>query len=186
MTRFESLFVLIILVVISMYTVVHVHNRFSAETGSVNSFQSNQMQDLNNTLFALNVELKKMLRDAERLENEANSALAQLRGQTGGPPETEKAIAPAESSQSFRPEPREIISRGKKAVIFTMDSISQCNWLFEFLFSRWYVWVLFLFYNLFLEQMKKTVSMAEQLVFKPATKRFSSSMESIIYAGADM
>lgn len=143
MPRFENLIFFLALAVMCMLVVIQLHWNFeSAEP--VDTQQSHQVRELNNTLYALNAALKDMLKDAKKRRKFPDEDIF--------PPETLKTnlrhgkesglsnglvgittpnpIRVEVNGSSLAVVNELIPKRHKKAVIFTMDSISQCEFLF--------------------------------------------------------
>lgn len=125
MSRLEILLVVVALVVASMYILI---NRLPAvESGYSARRHSNEFEELNQTLVALNSALKDALWEAQRKDSLRKGSTAEkLRTvdvrltQTISRKPDDKNVATEVSSN-----PRSL--SGKKAVVFTMDSISQCK-----------------------------------------------------------
>lgn len=129
MAQFETLFFLVLLGVASLYFLMHLHMAGSGDP--VNPEQTYQVAELNSTLNELNAALKAMIEEAHHRTQRQEREQAAGEHLRGAQPSAARAAPPVTlqlpPAAVDRPKKGHKSTKGKRAVIFTMDSISSCN-----------------------------------------------------------
>ena len=133
MARIESTFVLVIAVVTLIYLLIHFHVDIYLGSLSGNELEqrdSHELHELNHTLTALNTALKDLL--ASRTHSNiivhpfeaSHTVLPSLKDISSR--HTNTTIDSSGLQNQVTKHPTKILLSGKRAVIFTMDSIKSC------------------------------------------------------------
>jgi hypothetical protein len=134
MVRFETLFILLLLGVGCIYVTIHIHAGLDAPNPSLRGGEAYQTDELNKTLVALNSALKQMLVEASKNkmritdQEVANVAKQLATAKIVKVPAAEPKPAVSMAKEVQNTNTHSITSvTGKRAVVFTMDSISACK-----------------------------------------------------------
>ena len=126
MAQFETLFLLVLLGVASMYFLLHMQVTGSGDP--VNPQQTYQIAELNSTLNELNAALKTMLKETNLRAQQGERQQGEREHLRKAQPPPSRAAPPSSVTATGHLKKGGAVStEGKKAVIFTMDSISSCN-----------------------------------------------------------